>query len=451
MEMILYLTPLDIYLKGVMVKSYVRNKELLPHDWSGLPRNGSRRGCGHILTCQETLQEFNIPDLKWDRRETVYHFDTKYQVDQTSFAEGEDITPHNAILCYTDGSRIDDHTGAGFCLYDTDREGAKTIRGQYSFHLDDYNTVYQAELSAILAGTTMMLRMAMRNQLPKETVILSDSMSSLMALEKPITNSEVLHRCICALKFLARFTSVTLRWIKAHNGYAGNELADDLAKAGAHSTGPNPGSNAGFKDISGHTPAPISYLTLLVEEGMERKWTERWHAERKPDGLPKYRQSKYFFQKPDKAKAYFLVKQDRATLGRTIQFITGHAFMRRHQNLVDTSKEGTDPSTPLCRLCHQGEETPLHLATECQDLYAIQHRFFGNLQRHPSEPGYQIGWEARKLLHFLEEDKVHQLLLPPSKQGEIEADPDRDPHYPDDDDDADDPEGPPHHQSQPDQ
>ncbi len=56
-----------------------------------------------------------------------------------------------------------------------------------------------------------------------------------------------------------------------------------------------------------------------TEEGLRKLWTNKWHGERWPDGKPMYRQTKHWFQEPNKAKSYDLLQLDRKTLGLCMQ------------------------------------------------------------------------------------------------------------------------------------
>ena len=76
-------------------------------------------------------------------------------------------------------------------------------------------------------------------------------------------------------------------------------------------------------------PFPYSHMVNLVAQGVNAMWTQRWLGEVDDDGRPRYRQSKFFYKEPDARKAYTLMRQDRITLGKVIQFITGHTFLNR--------------------------------------------------------------------------------------------------------------------------
>ena len=229
-----------------------------------------------------------------------------------------------------------------------------------AFHLQDYHSVYQAELTAITKAVNFLTN---RPDLPDAVTIPSDSKSSLMALCKYATPSRTLERGSKLLNALSQRTRLTLRWIKSHIGTIGNEKPYELAKTCASNSTDDVRT---LDDI----PAPYSFLVKKVKEGTCRLWTNRWMTEQNPDGSRRYRQSKIFFPQTIKSKSYFVIKQDKTTLFRLIQFITGHAFMRRHNYLMQGN--GDEPQPP-CRLCLQGTPPPpilrRHFSHENDDLW----------------------------------------------------------------------------------
>ena len=82
-------------------------------------------------------------------------------------------------------------------------------------------------------------------------------------------------------------------------------------------------------------------------------------------------------------------------LGQMIQVLTGHTHLQRHQAIIDESErqriikannyenaddDGNaiiDAPDPTCTRCGEGEETPLHLLSECDALATLRKDIFG--------------------------------------------------------------------------
>ncbi len=98
---------------------------------------------------------------------------------------------------------------------------------------------------------------------------------------------------------------------------------------------------------------------------------------------------------PTKSKSYELVKLDRDILGKCMQFITGHARMNRHENLVYSAARDADRQViPTCRLCGHEEETPLHLVTEYDEIIWDARNILGGQDIHPDpyDPWIVFKW-----------------------------------------------------------
>jgi ribonuclease HI/retron-type reverse transcriptase len=427
LEMAAYLPPLDLYLKGESIKAYMRNKAALEIGWDGL--NKQRQTVGHLHLTKKAAEAMGVPDSEWDRGPAHLHFDNNYTVEVESFDKGEDICPPRAILCYTDGSKQtkDDQigVGCGFVVSETNKDGESKIIRESSYHLQEHNTVYQAEVTAIQKAAEHLYRLDER-QHKKVTYILSDSRSALQALQKHWVSSKTLHKCIKSLNDLASKTEVRLRWIKAHVNHKGNEAADSLAKAGAVAYMQDVNLNGLVVEDLNEVPPPYSHLVNIVTKGVEKLWSERWIEAKKVDGSPLYRQSKYFFKSPDKQKAYNLLRTDRHTLGKTIQFITGHSFLKRHEGLMAQARDPTLTPDITCRLCKKGEETPFHLVMECEELFVERRRLFRQQPDNPTDPDCTVRWSARALIRFVSLDVINQMLNSEEEDIFPEEDPEED-------------------------
>ena len=70
----------------------------------------------------------------------------------------------------------------------------------------------------------------------------------------------------------------------------------------------------------------------------------------------------------------------RDIVGQLIRFLTGHAFLKRH-NAVVFHGISPPPGDVTCRLCKDpfSEETPHHIVTECEYLCAWRYETMGAL------------------------------------------------------------------------
>ena len=98
-----------------------------------------------------------------------------------------------------------------------------------------HSTVFQAEVEAIGQAAEMAEELITMQGLSYDRLIIHvDSQAALMALDKLKVESLTVEKTIDRLNSLGRHIKIELKWVKAHNGLTGNELADKLAKEGSH-------------------------------------------------------------------------------------------------------------------------------------------------------------------------------------------------------------------------
>ena len=123
------------------------------------------------------------------------------------------------VIWFTDGSKTKDGVGAGLC--------GPGKKDEQCIRLQDYNTVFQAELFAIKRCAELLMVKELSN---KTIRICSDSQAALKALDGPLIESRLVIDTRDVLNHVARDNKVTLTWIPGHSGWHGNERADKLAK-----------------------------------------------------------------------------------------------------------------------------------------------------------------------------------------------------------------------------
>ncbi|XP_055714248.1 uncharacterized protein LOC129808495 [Phlebotomus papatasi] len=169
-----------------------------------------------------------------DKMTPSYRIDKPFNVLIAEASEWQSI--HNsieqsALVWYTDGSKMDDSSGAGVFR----------LRPKFKLHIPmgKYATVFQAEITAIWVCILENLRRQYKGQ---RIYILSDSQASLLALKSDKITSKLVLSCLESLMTLGSSNRVTLVWVPGHMGIPGNEAADELVRKGSNSPfiGPEP-------------------------------------------------------------------------------------------------------------------------------------------------------------------------------------------------------------------
>ena len=340
LELLYNIPPLDIYIWETALKAGARigiDPKWIP---KGTTFKDKDKGHQHLLV--EQLKLHGAYRLKLDDRLTSTTWELNYSV---RIGNGKDITRRD-FTCYTDGSKMNGRSGAGAVIL----KGDNDVFCMTSFSLGSC-TVFLAEVISIISVAQILVQ----NGVSHKTInIMVDSQAALKALENTDLYSDCVRQARHVLNILGRDNSLTLRWIEAHKGWYWNEIADRLAKKGSTPAckrkwqEPLPNKRSVFADIE--------QITL-------KKWVHRWK------NSPDYRQSKYFLSKPHKSKSDILLQFPRDTVSKIVRFVTGHAFLKRHNSVI-FYKTNNPPGDISCRLCDDvdSEETPHHIITECERL-----------------------------------------------------------------------------------
>lgn len=143
----------------------------------------------------------------------------KYNVIHNLRVYNEETTPKCSLNIYTDGSKLESGVGAAFVAFKNNRSILEK-----KFKLNKLNSVYQAELIAILKALQWFSLTAY-----KSVHIFTDNLSSTFTLGHMFPNNEIA-KDIFEVAQTIQHKLIFISWVKAHVGLIGNERADLLAK-----------------------------------------------------------------------------------------------------------------------------------------------------------------------------------------------------------------------------
>ena len=131
----------------------------------------------------------------------------------------EPIGSEHDVNCYTDGSKINEHVGAGIVVISSPSKGG--LNHNEAFRLDQHNTVLQAEVIVVGKTATFLLD----NKIEGSKIMINcDSQSAIRGMNSTVIKNSTTLEANMALNTLGESNEITLRWIPAHCGYEGNYL-----------------------------------------------------------------------------------------------------------------------------------------------------------------------------------------------------------------------------------
>jgi ribonuclease HI len=257
-------------------------------------------------------------------------------------------------------------TEAGVCCQGT--------RRKLSFSFGQHTTVFQAEVYAIKACINENIDRGYKN---RNIYILSESQAAIKALGKYQITSKLVWDCHQSLIQLARHNRVQLVWVLGHEGIAGNELADQLARSGSEHpfTGPEPACS-----IS------IGAAKKSVSNWLNRKHTKQWES------IIGLRQAKELIPGPSAKRTRDLLKLNRDKLKWIVSLFTGHCYLKGHLFKMGLTND------PICERCLEADESATRVLCDCE---ALAHLRFRHLGQFFLEPGDFYDVPIGKVLHFI--------------------------------------------------
>ncbi|GBM90506.1 hypothetical protein AVEN_215768-1 [Araneus ventricosus] len=129
---------------------------------------------------------------------------------------------------------------------------------QWSAKLNDNNTVFQAELTALHEAVIYVSHLPNHNT----SKIHVDNRASIMASSNSKSTNETARKIF---KILLSNPRIKVSWVKAHAGNIGNERADQLAKDAAQHGQPY-----------SHPKLPKPHIKGLLRKRMLEEWQTSW-------------------------------------------------------------------------------------------------------------------------------------------------------------------------------
>jgi ribonuclease HI len=326
---------------------------LLPQMWTPLER--------HAEYCRSRLGSEAISNLEWKLPFTVAPWWEAPTVIIEDNAESAKET-HQRILSesetplavYTDGSGINNKIGAAAVA------PRMNIIKQAYMGSEKTSTVYAGELE----GIRMALEIATTSN-RERVVVFSDSQAALKAIRTPgrPSGQYILAQIVQALDHLKQNgRTVELRWIPAHQGIEGNELADRAAKEATgwriirrkngRKTETDSDQVAQRPPIVMHTLAAVRQT---IKKSTRKEWEETWKNESRGRDLYK------ITLEPTRAVLQLHSQLNRPLSSILTQMRTGKIGLRSYLH----SRHVPDIADDRCE-CGLGPQTVAHVLFNCQ-------------------------------------------------------------------------------------
>ncbi|XP_053990476.1 uncharacterized protein LOC128882772 [Hylaeus volcanicus] len=313
------------------------------HGWGHWEDIGTGRSQVIEQNGNETIKEMYL--MPKDRLITEHIFEKRYEtrIDNLEAWNTTKLHNENDIVWYTDGSRKDNLSGAGwYCGKGMTSEGFK--------QLGKYRTVYQAEVIAISECTQEMINLDTNN---RRIIICTDSQAAIKTLNKAEITSRITIKC--------------------------NERADRLANRGSDEPpiGPEP-----------IIPLPETAYTIEIEKlrntMKKRKWEETQGCEQAKTLLGT--------ETNNNKRSRQILNLSKEDARNVISILAGHASLKAYLNKI-----GKCPNN-VCNQCGEAPETTTHILCECPRLMMKRSRHLEQFIINPDEVKLL---EPKKIAAFL--------------------------------------------------
>ncbi|XP_055836606.1 uncharacterized protein LOC129905204 [Episyrphus balteatus] len=310
LDILLNLTPLDIFSKQVAASSATRLKAT--SQWTS-------NHIGHT----NILNIFGFLPDRLDYTTPQLVFDNNFQNSIPSRTEWENLSTldNDSLHFNTDGSKTN---GSGIF---SEKQNLSLF-----FRLPDQCRVFQAEILAIKEVLSWLRENVISNT---DIRIFSDSQAAIKSLASVSTNSIMVLDCQTSLREMSEQFNIHLVWVPGHRDIPGNCRADELAKLGTITALQPERNNIG---------TPIATCKLMLKQDALKKTNLRWTQSNT------FLATKQIWPCIDLKRSKGLLNLNRMHISSTIGVLTGHCLIGRHAKRMGVF------SNDFCRSCMDEEE-----------------------------------------------------------------------------------------------
>ena len=364
---------------------------------------GRQRKATHISPLSSIIHRIRTDDaVQFSSREKITPFVTPpwWQGAAIHIASSDDeaITQHDRIIAdenntciYTDGSRIEGHTGAA-AVWPNRQQTESTYMGPATT-----STVYVAELQGICIALAMVQADIRRGNSHRHLHIFADNQAAIRSVVRPEGHSGayIVQQIVQKIdQIRAGGVTIDIRWICAHEGIDGNERADLAAK---EATGWRSGDDRGPRaEPPAHLYPLRTTLKTWCKKTANQRWQASWTAERKGKAVRRHTPipTKKILQLHaglSKAESALLVQMRTEKIG-----LKDFLFNRRVPGFHN----------PRCH-CGGRRQTVAHVLLSCRHYKDLRRQELGHL---PGRNNLRAILSTRKLatkaIRFMEQTRV---------------------------------------------
>ena len=256
-----------------------------------------------------------------------------------------------AVVVYTDGSLLDGVAGAGYVIMHGGRVVSKRAIG-----LGRSADVYDGELFALQCAAGPAFGFALSLPTPGAHVyFFADNDAAIRCILSRAPRAGQHHSVVFtdtaeAFLTLDDTLRLTVEWVPGHEGIYGQDISDEMAKAGT--------------TLPSALPHTLT-LTRAARDATKQAaatWTERWRAQTRrnafapADRIP-----------PSLRPTPHLQALDKRTLARLVQCRSGHAFTGEYNRAMNKPERG------LACTCGQALQTRDHMLVDCPEFEGQRH------------------------------------------------------------------------------